>query len=480
MTDRLQGVTLLPTDGGATGGPVDIRFQNGLIAAIEPSARAPSRRVLAMPALVNAHDHARPLSPTSFGGAAKPLESWLLRLGVMPAIDPYLGALAAFGRAARGGAASVMAHYTRLHGPMSPIDEIREVARAAADVGVRVTLALFMRDRNPLVLGPSEAVLDRLDPTARAAVEASFLVPMPGAAEQVARVEAIATEVESPTFRMQFGPSGPQWCSDELLGEIARASERTGRRVHMHLLETRYQRAAADALYPEGVVNRLKTLGLLSPRLALAHCVYARPDELDAIARAGAVIATNPSSNLHLRSGIAPIGEALGRGCRVALGVDASAFDEDDDILREMRLGHFLHGGWGFEGVVERAPWLAGIVEHGRFANGAPGTGALKVGEPGDVLALDLDALDRDAIMPVAPIDFLFARASAAHVEALYVAGRQIVGGGRLTGVDLDAAQARLREQYRSRMEARAPFLEAWNQLEPAVIAFYRGGLGCC
>ena len=54
-----------------------------------------------MPALVNAHDHARPLSPTSFGAAGKPLETWLLRLAAMPSIDPYLGALAAFGRAAR-------------------------------------------------------------------------------------------------------------------------------------------------------------------------------------------------------------------------------------------------------------------------------------------------------------------------------------------------------------------------------------------
>ena len=50
----------------------------------------------------------------------------------MPAIDPYLGALAAFGRAARGGAASVMAHYTRFHGPMPPVEEARAVARAAA------------------------------------------------------------------------------------------------------------------------------------------------------------------------------------------------------------------------------------------------------------------------------------------------------------------------------------------------------------
>jgi len=225
---------------------------------------------------------------------------------------------------------------------------------------------------------------------------------------------------------------------------------------------------------------RLKGLGLLSPRLTLAHCVYARPEELDAITASGAVIATNPSSNLHLRSGIAPISEAMRRGCRVALGVDASAFDEDDDILREMRLGCFLHGGWGFESVVERGAWLKMIVRNGRYANGAPGAGALSVGEPADILVLDLDALDPDAVMPVEPIDLVFARASAAHVAQLLVAGQEIVRDGPLTRVDLDAAEGALRSQYREKILSRAPFLEAWRELEPAVAESYRNALGCC
>ena len=118
--ERLSGVVLLPTGGAPAAPPVDIAIRDGRIAAITPAADPRSRRLLAMPALVNAHDHARPLSPTSFGAAAKPLETWLLRLAAMPTIDPYLGALAAFGRAARAGAGSVMAHYTRFSGLMPP------------------------------------------------------------------------------------------------------------------------------------------------------------------------------------------------------------------------------------------------------------------------------------------------------------------------------------------------------------------------
>ena len=188
-----------------------------------------------MPALVNAHDHARPLSPTSFGAAGKPLETWLLRLAAMPGVDPYLAAVAAFGRAARGGAGSVMAHYTRLHGPMPPIEEMREVARAARDVGLRVTLAVFMRDRNPLVYGPSDAVLGALDPVGRAAVEAAFLTPLPSPAEQVARVEAIAAAVRARLSPCNSAPTARNGVRTNCCVRSLKPPSATGRRVHMHL-----------------------------------------------------------------------------------------------------------------------------------------------------------------------------------------------------------------------------------------------------
>ncbi len=265
---------------------------------------------------------------------------------------------------------------------------------------------------------------------------------------------------------MQFGPTSAQWCSDELLGAIAEASARSGRRVHMHLLETKYQRAFADRAYPGGLLPHLKSLGFLSERIAFAHCVYARPDELALIAEAGATIVTNPSSNLHLASGIAPIDEAIKKGVRVACGVDGSALDEDDDALREMRLGHFLHGGWGFDKVIERAPYLAAIVANGRRANGAPGRGEIKVGEPADLLVLDLDRLDRDAVTPVDPIDLVFARANQAHVAHLFVAGKTIVRDGKLLGADLDQIHAQLRDETRRAMPGRASFLTAYEELE--------------
>ena len=51
---------------------------------------------------------------------------------------------------------------------------------------------------------------------------------------------------------------------------------------------------------------------------------------------------------------------------------------------------------------------------------------------------------------------------------------------GRLVRADLDAAEAALRRVYRDRIGSSAAFLEAWGDLEPAVIEHYRSGFGCC
>jgi hypothetical protein len=48
----------------------------------------------------------------------------------------------------------------------------------------------------------------------------------------------------------------------------------------------------------------------------------------------------------------------LDLGCRVALGVDGKALDEDDDALRELRLAHLLHAGTGFKAAVGRKQML--------------------------------------------------------------------------------------------------------------------------
>ncbi len=372
-----------------------IRLDGARVAAVAPASGA-VEPLFALPALANAHDHARPVRSSSFGAAGKPLEIWLHMLALLPSVDPYLATAVSLARSALGGAGSVMVHYTRVQGLTDLPTEVGEVARAARDVGVRVGFAVALRNRNPLVYGPSEPILAALPAAAREEIRRRFVrEPMP-VADLIALTDAIAAHA-SETFDIQYGPAAVHWCTDELLQAVADASARTGRRIHMHLLETRYQREWADQNFPAGIVRHLDKIGFLSERTTLAHCAWARPDELELLAERKVTISVNTSSNLHLRSGVAPLPEMIKRGCRVALGLDGAALDEDDDALREMRLADLLHGAVGFETKVTREQILSAILVNGRrsVTNKSDG-GVLEASAPADVLLLDWNRLDAD------------------------------------------------------------------------------------
>jgi cytosine/adenosine deaminase-related metal-dependent hydrolase len=250
----------------------------------------------------------------------------------------------------------------------------------------------------------------------------------------------------------------------------------------MHLLETCYQRAWADAEFPQGIVKYLDTIGLLSPRLTLAHCTWARPEELELIAERDVTISVNTSSNLGIRSGIAPMAEMVRRGCRVALGLDGLAFDEDDDGLREMRLAHLLHGGVGFRVDVSRADTLTMAFKNGRRSvlNTEEG-GALAAGQPADMLLLDWNAVDDDRLRDdLDPLDLLFARTNASHVHELIVAGRSVVRDGRVLGVDYPALRNELMTRLRSTMARNSAFAAALGQLDRAITQHFESEPPCC
>ena len=446
-----------------------VRIEGERIASVEATANP--ELLFALPALANAHDHARPTRSSSIGTAGRPLEIWLHWLALLPAVDPYLATAVSLARSALGGAGSVMVHYTRAQGLTDYLTEAKEVARAARDVGVRVGFAPALRDRNPLVYGPSGPILAALPPDARGEIEQRFIrAPLP-VTEQLALVDAVASACASETFDVQYGPAAVQWCTPELLEGVARASANTGRRIHMHLLETRYQREWADREFPDGIVRYLDSIGFLSERTTLAHCAWARPEELELLAERKVTISVNTSSNLHLRSGIAPLPEMIRRGCRVALGLDGAALDEDDDALREMRLADLLHGGSGFRTDISREQILDAILANGRrsVTNKDEG-GVLVPGAPADILLIDWGKLDADRLRSdLDPLDLLFARSTARHIKELVVGGRTVMRDGKVSGIDLAAMNDDLLGRLRHGIARNTTLAAALPYLERAV-----------
>jgi 5-methylthioadenosine/S-adenosylhomocysteine deaminase len=261
----------------------------------------------------------------------------------------------------------------------------------------------------------------------------------------------------------------------------------------MHLLETRDQRAWADRQFRLGIVQHLNALNLLSPRLTLAHCTWTRPGELELLADKGVTLAINTSSNLHLRSGLAPVAEMRRAGCRLAMGLDGLALDEDDDALREWRLLAMLHRGWGFEETLNDAQLWAMVAVNGRRTvigmdrdQAIPG-GRLAPGHAADLIILDRRLLDDDdaIVADVNPWHLIMARANAKHIHSVVSMGKLVVCDQRVTGIQ----ESDLRQEYLSQLRHQMgtdPQWASWKitleKLSQDLKAWYQGqaDLGCC
>jgi 5-methylthioadenosine/S-adenosylhomocysteine deaminase len=399
------------------------------------------RGLLAMPAPVNAHDHGYGIRPFDFGCVDDALEPWIAWMRLRPPTDPYLEALVAFGRVALSGCGATMHCHNSLNAGRL-VEEAGAVIRAARDIGIRIGFSCPLLDDSPFVYGGPEAVRRQLDDAdwARLTGLSPRYLPI---GEQIAAVDEIAHTHAGDGVSVQYGPIGPQWASDALLEAVAEASERSGRRVHMHLLESPRQRIWLDRRFPEGVVRHLDRIGFLSKRLAVAHGVQLRPDECELLAERGVTLVSNPSANLRLRSGVAPLDTVRHAGLAYAIGLDGSGFDDDQDFWREMRLLWLLHGGREFE---------PGIPA-GELFGAAIGQGAAVVGQPGgeDIVVIDYAALTEEAIFDdVDEASVILGRMAARHVRDLYVAGRQLVSGGQLVTADHNAARRELAGQARA------------------------------
>lgn len=448
--ERIEAGQILANPGAEpAAGPGSIETAKGRVEKIvlSPSVAPDRQNLIALPALVNAHDHGRGHRTLTYGAMDDTLELWSASLRLEPPVEPYLLAAIAFARMAQSGIA-VANHCHNSFNANRLVEEAEGVARAARDVGIRVAFSCPITDRNPFAYGGPDAVAPFHDPNDWAEI-VKWTPNYKSAAEQLARVDAIDAAHGSDEFRPQYGPIGPQWCQDDTLSAIADASARTGRRIHMHLLETKIQRDWSDSVYDGGVVRFLDSIGFLSPRLTVAHGVWLTAEECELLAERGVTVSVNTASNFRLRSGIAPVDRFLAAGTKFAIGLDGTSVDDDGDALRDMRLFNWLHQGRSVDDGLDRDALFhaASCQGYETFDNSLDG-GKLTAGNRADVLILDQATMTADYLVPPDDIvELLLARMTMADVRELYVGGKKIVADGKALGVDLPALEMEANRQ---------------------------------
>lgn len=427
-------------------------FTEGRVSEIRGAAAPPTVDRLALPALVNAHDHGLGLSNLAVGAGDDPLEIWRVGLYTRPSLDFYANAAVAFGRQALSGVGTIVHLHVGGARGEAMLEQVRAVCRAARDVGVRLVFVYPLHDRNWLSYGDDDALLSSYPEALRGWLRHRLMREAPPLDEITATIEKAAAICTGYGVAFQLGPNGPQWCSDDLLRLAADMSAANGWRVHMHLFETQAQRAWADRMHPVGLLKHLDGLGLLSERLAVAHGVWLREPEMALLAARGTTVVVNAVSNLRLRSGRAPVAAFMRNGLKLALGLDSFSMDDDTDGLRDLRIAYLLNAHAMIETPLDPSLLFEAALARGYFtATGETGYGTLKPGAPADLMTIDMESLASDRLEGTVTEEELFlTRASARHVRDLVVAGVTVVREGKLVAIDLDGLMGTVVAQARA------------------------------
>ncbi len=447
MTRRLlRAAHLLPGGGAPLQSPGLLLIEGDRILALGPEVADAAAETLdlggtvLMPGFVNAHQHGRGLPQAAMGYPDDVLEAWVNRRRKRGAPEAYpLVHLAALRMLANGITACLHANWAHggdLH------DELDATLRAYDEVGIRAAVMIGAADRGALVypgLVEEAGFLGTLAPPLRALAETLRAQPYPATAEAAAALfdRLAARWGGHDRLSLGFGPTGPQWVSDALFAGLAAVARARGAALHFHLLESPAQARACAALYPEGALRRLASLGALGPFASAAHGVFLTADDMAVMAAHGVTLVANPGSNLRLGNGLPDYAGMRAAGVNVALGGDDCELQDDRDPWAELRLVAAAASHGAPLGAAER---LAIATENGARALRQGRIGRLLPGWRADVIALDpapAAGTWRDPDLPLAQI--LFARATGREVRMTMVGGRVVYRDGAFPHLGADA-----------------------------------------
>lgn len=187
-------------------------------------------------------------------------------------------------------------------------------------------------------------------------------------------------------------PHSPYTCTPEILRECAALAIEQDVPLHIHLAETQLEVENMRAEQGMPVIPYVKKQNILDAKVIAAHCVHIDEGEIRSLLHAKAGIVHNPSSNLKLASGVAPVKKMVDLGVNVGIGTDGPASNNDLDMFEEIRLATFLAKNASSDPTTLSArTTLAMATRQGAKALHLGNvTGAVEKGKRADLILLDM------------------------------------------------------------------------------------------
>ncbi|MBF2053005.1 MAG: 5'-deoxyadenosine deaminase [Candidatus Sericytochromatia bacterium] len=256
---------------------------------------------------------------------------------------------------------------------MATVKHTESVFRAVESTGIRANVGKCLMDH------PDTTLPYLRESTAEALAEARQLF---------ARWHGQAND----RIRVSYAPRFVVSCSEDLLTAVRDLAAEQGAIIHTHSSENQKEVELVRELVGHDNAAYFDSIGLMSERLVLAHCIWLSEAETGLLQRSGTHVVHCPSSNLKLASGFARVPEMLAQGINVGLAADGAPCNNNLNALQEMRLAALMHKPGRGPRTLPAGEVLDMATRNGAKALGWQNEiGSLEPGKKADIIALDLD-----------------------------------------------------------------------------------------
>jgi 5-methylthioadenosine/S-adenosylhomocysteine deaminase len=257
-----------------------------------------------------------------------------------------------------------------------------------------------------------------------------------------------------PLIHAATAPHSIYTCSQKTLQDAATLARQFNAPILIHLAEMKKELDDSRAQNGTTPVQYLNRIGVLGPDVLAAHCIWVDETDRKLLAEKHVGCTHNPSSNMMLSSGVAPVIEERAAGIAVGLGTDGPAGSNNDlDLMEEMDLAAKLQKiakmdprALGARAVVEMA-----TIEGARALHMDKEIGSLEAGKKADLILLGLDAPNA---VPMFDVYSQLAYAlKGSDVQTVIIAGRVVMRDRKLLTLKENEAIAKARE-YQKKIAA--------------------------
>jgi len=249
-------------------------------------------------------------------------------------------------------------------------------------------------------------------------------------------------------------PHAPYTCPPEILKAAAALAVEFDVPLHTHLSETAFEVENMRKENGMPVIPYVKKQNLFDAKVLAAHCVHVDDGEIRTMQHFNVGVAHNPSSNLKLASGVAPISRMLELGLNVGIGTDGAASNNDLDMFEEIRLTSFLQK--GFSGDPTTLPARQALLMGTRLGAQAMHighlTGSLEAGKRADLILVDISPLHNSPQFkhnPQGTYAQIVYAAKASDVTDVMVNGKWLMQKNELLNIDEDEIRRNSQEYAR-------------------------------